>query len=491
VSRRDAPSFLAETTTWRGLQHEEAARRRRRLSPTGAAPRLLVADDNADMRHYLEGVLSDYEVEVVADGQAALDSCRVQVPDLVLADVMMPGLDGFALVKELRADPLTSEVPIILLSARAGEDATAAGLERGADDYVVKPFSVSELRARIASNLERARSRMRDAAWRRAVMGSLQDALVIAEPNGRVIEVNRAFTELLGWDLSDGPIEPPHPWWPEAVPGSHPFGGLEQALGLGGPAEPFGADVEMRTKQGRRVWVRVAGRQVEGGPDSEPLVVVTLRDVTRWHEARSRREAAARLSAEFGTSEDLAQVLTAAVAGFMELFDGDVTVRVLSGKRDELFTAGGPVHAEDLPVSVVEALGGDPAAAPLQGRVPGILIAPKNESAECRAWVQFPTPRPVGADERIVGDLLAQAFALAVDRVVEASRFADREANLQLAIESQRHIGQAVGILVERHRITPAEAFIRLKRASQDRNIKLREVASRVIETGAEPSDAE
>jgi hypothetical protein len=97
----------------------------------------------------------------------------------------------------------------------------------------------------------------------------------------------------------------------------------------------------------------------------------------------------------------------------------------------------------------------------------------------------------VGADERIVGDLLAQAFALAVDRVVAAGAFADRAANLEVAIESHRHIGQAIGILVERHRVPPAEAFAMLKRASQDRNIKLRELASRVIETGAEPAQAE
>ncbi|MGN6752639.1 MAG: ATP-binding protein [Intrasporangium sp.] len=491
VSRRDAPSFLAETTTWRGLQHEETKPAPLLPSGAGSAPRLLVADDNADMRHYLEGVLSDYAVEVVADGQTALDRSRVEVPDLVLADVMMPGLDGFALVKELRADPLTSDVPIILLSARAGEDATAAGLERGADDYVVKPFSVSELRARIASNLERARSRMRDAAWRRAVMGSLQDPLVIADPEGRVIEVNAAFTDLLGWDLSDGPIEPPHPWWPTAETDAQALLRLQEALAQFRPDEPFSAEVELRTRAGRRVWVRAAGRQVEGGPDTEPLVVITLRDVTRLHEARSRREAAARLSAEFGAAEDLEQVLSAAVAGFTELFDGDTTVRATAGRHDALFTATGPVLSADLSASLVEALAGDPTAGPLRGPVPGILIAPKNDSAECRAWVQFPAPRPVGADERIVGDLLAQAFALAVDRVVAAGQFADREANLQLAIESQRHIGQAVGILVERHRITPTEAFMRIKRASQDRNIKLRELASRIIETGAEPSDAE
>jgi hypothetical protein len=124
--------------------------------------------------------------------------------------------------------------------------------------------------------------------------------------------------------------------------------------------------------------------------------------------------------------------------------------------------------------------------------VSGLLISPQNHaSSECRVWVQFRRPRPVTTDERIVGDLLGQAFALAVDRVVAATTFADRESHLARAIESHRLIGQAIGILIERHRTTPAEAFSMLKKASQDRNIKLREIAARVIETGAEPNDAE
>ena len=72
-----------------------------------------------------------------------------------------------------------------------------------------------------------------------------------------------------------------------------------------------------------------------------------------------------------------------------------------------------------------------------------------------------------------------------------ANTFADRETHMARAIESHRLIGQAIGILIERHRVTPAEAFAKLKKASQDRNIKLREIAARVIETGAEPDDAE
>ena len=129
------------------------------VSVDAAHGRLLLADDNADMREYLRRLLSaSWTVEVVADGQQALDAVRRQRPDLLVADVMMPGLDGLELTRALRADPVMAGLPIILLSARTGEDATAEGLATGANDYIVKPFSARELVARVRVQLEIARS---------------------------------------------------------------------------------------------------------------------------------------------------------------------------------------------------------------------------------------------------------------------------------------------------------------------------------------------
>lgn len=123
--------------------------------------RVLVADDNADMRRYLQRLLSArWTVELVSDGASALVSALARPPDLVLGDVMMPGLDGFALLRALRADPRTHMVPVVLLSARAGEEAREEGLEAGADDYLVKPFSARELLARVSAHLELARLRV-------------------------------------------------------------------------------------------------------------------------------------------------------------------------------------------------------------------------------------------------------------------------------------------------------------------------------------------
>jgi signal transduction histidine kinase len=123
--------------------------------------RVLLADDNADVRDYAARLLraQGWVVDTVSDGAAALAAARSNPPDLVLSDVMMPGLDGFVLMRALRADPRTQTTPIILLSARAGEQARVEGLDTGADDYLVKPFSARELVARVRSHLSLARVR--------------------------------------------------------------------------------------------------------------------------------------------------------------------------------------------------------------------------------------------------------------------------------------------------------------------------------------------
>jgi CheY-like chemotaxis protein len=136
------------------------ATERKSDATAGPRQRILWADDNADMREYVRHLLIEhYDVRAVPDGLAALAAAREEPPDLILSDVMMPGLDGFGLLREIRRDALTRTIPVILLSARAGEEALVEGLDTGADDYVSKPFSARELLARVRTHLELARTR--------------------------------------------------------------------------------------------------------------------------------------------------------------------------------------------------------------------------------------------------------------------------------------------------------------------------------------------
>ncbi|WP_017654411.1 ATP-binding protein [Fortiea contorta] len=135
---------------------------------------ILLVDDNADMRDYVHRLLSSrYDVTTVADGVAALAAAQQSSFDLVLSDIMMPKMDGFELLRSLRSDPHTRAMPIILLSARAGEESRVEGLETGADDYLVKPFSARELLARVDVNIKLVQMR-REAVYREQVMQAIQ-----------------------------------------------------------------------------------------------------------------------------------------------------------------------------------------------------------------------------------------------------------------------------------------------------------------------------
>ncbi len=123
-------------------------------------PRVLVVDDNPDMRDHIESILSrQYNVVTASNGVEALEAARRRTPDLVLSDIMMPVMDGIQVLARLRENPKFNTIPIILLSARAGEEARIEGIDTGADDYLVKPFSSRELLARIQAQLKMAQAR--------------------------------------------------------------------------------------------------------------------------------------------------------------------------------------------------------------------------------------------------------------------------------------------------------------------------------------------
>ena len=122
--------------------------------------KIVVADDDADIRELVVFKLRQdgHEIVAVGDGASAVEACQEATPDLVLLDVMMPGMSGLDACRELRADPALESVPVILLTARAQEADVEQGFNVGADDYVVKPFSPRELASRVSAVLQRARA---------------------------------------------------------------------------------------------------------------------------------------------------------------------------------------------------------------------------------------------------------------------------------------------------------------------------------------------
>jgi PAS domain S-box-containing protein len=168
--------------------------------------RILVVDDNADMRNYIRRLLgSRWQVETVSDGQDALEAIRTRKPDLVLTDVMMPRLDGFGLLHQLRSEHDLRDLPVIVLSARAGEEARVEGLDAGADDYLTKPFSARELIARVNANLEMSRLRseasreLRESEARFRNMAENAPVMMwMTDQTGALTYLNRLWSEFTG-----------------------------------------------------------------------------------------------------------------------------------------------------------------------------------------------------------------------------------------------------------------------------------------------------
>jgi signal transduction histidine kinase len=167
--REDAPAlagsgvsaFVEEALQWASAV-EPVAAQDLAIDSRDRGARIVLAEDNADMRDYVRRLLgATWSVTAVADGREALEAIRRDRPALVITDVMMPRLDGFGLLKALRDAPETRGIPVLMLSARAGEEARIGGLQAGADDYIVKPFSAREFVARIAAHLQLSRLRER------------------------------------------------------------------------------------------------------------------------------------------------------------------------------------------------------------------------------------------------------------------------------------------------------------------------------------------
>ena len=201
-------TYLDEVKSW-SAETNVVVQVQQMPPPQLPLPQILLVDDNPDLCNYIQRLLSQkYQIKSVNSGLAALESIREQKPDLVITDVIMPELNGLELLQILRHDPDTQRIPIILLSARAEENARIEGLEAKADDYLIKPFSARELLARVQSILEMTQLRQ-EATIREQelintkarvtdILESITDGFLSLDHQWRLTYVNGASERLSG-----------------------------------------------------------------------------------------------------------------------------------------------------------------------------------------------------------------------------------------------------------------------------------------------------
>ena len=274
------------------------------IAPAGERPRVLLADDNGDMRDYLRRLLSSrYEVEAVVNGEEALDAAHRRRPDLILSDVMMPRLDGFGLLRAVRADPELSAVPVVLLSARAGEEASVEGIEAGADDYLVKPFSARELLARVRTNIGLAGERRRaarvlqDSELRlRTIFAEANVGIAQVDLSGRYVLVNRKYCDIVGRPMEEllG-LRLIELTYSEDVSRFNEL--LDRMFEIG---RPFTIEVRKVRPDGSLSWISNSVSLLDD-PDGRPqYVVLIVQDINARRAARGQPEAAQRYARAAG-----------------------------------------------------------------------------------------------------------------------------------------------------------------------------------------------
>ncbi|MCL7457621.1 SpoIIE family protein phosphatase [Micromonospora sp. MSM11] len=411
-------AYVAEALRW--LPEAAPAPTDRTDDDARDAATVLVVDDNADLRAFLASLLAPHHrVVVAADGREALDRVAERVPDLVLTDVMMPRLDGFGLVRALRADRRTAGLPIIVLSARAGEEAAVEGLRTGADDYLAKPFSSEELLARVGAHLELARLRNEEATWRAALIESLQDAFAVVDADGALVEANEAFCRLVGADRLATPVAPPHAWWPEADAAPADRRLLIDVLRAARGSDRGRVTLPLRHADGHRIWAEAVYNSLREPRTGRRLYVATLREVTAEVRAAARQSALAALSGRLARATDVAEVLDAGLSELCTLLDG---TRGLAVCADAAGTPLVVTQGLTLTRQVQRALDGLPADGDPQlavddaGRVTAIGARIEPGGAPGGVWLELDPPRSVPTVDRPLVRQLCAALAQALVR---------------------------------------------------------------------------
>ncbi|GAA2429333.1 SpoIIE family protein phosphatase [Streptomyces macrosporus] len=409
-------------------------------SGSAAPARVLIADDNADMREYLTRLLTDagYRVDAVGDGREALEAVRATTPDLVVSDVMMPRMDGLELVAALRAESRTASVPVLLLSARAGQEASIEGLRAGADDYLVKPFAAAELLARVRANVELARLRNHHARWRTALVDSLQEAFFVCDEDGAVVEINAAFTDILGYGVEDLPYRPIHPWWPDAATDPEAHRQVADAFsGLVGQGRGS-YTVPVTHRDGHRLWISVNFNQAQDPDTGRRVIVGTFRDVTADHYAIQRESALASLSMRLSQATSLTDALTGALTELKDLWRARRVLAAVFDHGDEptLTSTDTSVTWQKLPAEhrrVLTDLRRQPLLTPVADHTgAGILL--EHPDGPLVLWIDLGDHRLFTGEDQLLLSLLAGHLVQGLVRAHQIDQQRETAIALQRAI---------------------------------------------------------
>ncbi|WP_111552315.1 SpoIIE family protein phosphatase [Kitasatospora sp. SolWspMP-SS2h] len=407
----------------------------------GAPAHVLVVDDNADMRDYLSRILrgAGHRVTAVADGDRALAAVRTAAPELVISDVMMPGTDGLRLVAALRADRRTAALPVLLLSARAGREDAIDGFESGADDYLVKPFAATDLLARVRAALRLARLRDQHTRWQDALVDSLQDAFFVCDEDGAVLQVNQAFTDILGYGPEGLPYPAPHPWW--ADPATDPDAHRQAADALArATADGRGSSTAPVThRDGHRIWTHSTFSRVPDPATGRTVTVGTFRDVTAEYYAIQRESALALLADCLSRATGAEESLACALAEMRGLWRARRVVAVhfdRAGAAPRLTAAGPCPDWPDLPEehrAALTALAAAPALTPVQGPA-GTGIRLERPGGPLVLVVELGERRPFTREDELLLVLLGGRLAQGLARAQRIDQQRETAIALQRAI---------------------------------------------------------
>jgi PAS domain S-box-containing protein len=450
-----ADPYVQEALRWlpgdAGPESEQTTPENSRAGHTAA--HVLVADDNADMRDYLTRLLrsAGHRVEAVADGQAALEAARRQSPDLVVSDVMMPRLDGLQLVAALRGDSRTAGTPVLLLSARAGQEASIEGLEAGADDYLVKPFSSAELLARVRANVDLARLRNHHARWRTALIDSLQEAFFVCDEDGAVIEMNSTFTDVLGFGPENLPYAPVHPWWPDPTTDPEGYQQVADAFELLVGKTRGTYTIPVTHRDGHRLWVAAAFNQVADPDTGRRVIVGTFRDVTAEHYAVQRESALAALSVRLSQAESVTGALQGVLSALQELWQATEVYAAVFDRSavPTVTTTDGQLRWDGMSEPLRRTLAAvreKPLLTAVAEQTGGAGIALEHPDGTMVLWIELAENRPFTDQDQTLLALLAGHLGQGLHRVHQIDQQRETALELQRAIlgPAQLPIGFAV-----------------------------------------------